>query len=80
MPVTKEKVMTALKEVIDPEIGVSLVEMGLIKDVVIEGDTVKVTMTLTTPGCPLMEQLVNSVEEKVKSLEGVNKAEVKLVF
>lgn len=80
MTVSKENVMAALKEVIDPEIGVSLVEMGLIKDVVIDGDTVKVTMTLTTPGCPLMAQLINSVEEKVKSLEGVKKAEVKLVF
>lgn len=78
--ITKEQVMEALKEVIDPEIGVSLVEMNLIKDVLIEGDKVKVKMTLTTPGCPLANQLVNDVKKKVESLEGVKKAEVELAF
>lgn len=80
MAITKERVLEALKEVIDPEIGVSLVEMNLIKDVLIEGDKVKVKMTLTTPGCPLANQLVNDVKKKVESLEGVKKAEVELVF
>lgn len=78
--ITKEQVMEALKEVIDPEIGVSLVEMNLIKDVLIEGDKVKVKMTLTTPGCPLANQLVGDVKRKVESLEGVKEAEVKLAF
>jgi metal-sulfur cluster biosynthetic enzyme len=78
--IAKDQVMQALKEVIDPEIGVSLVEMNLIKDVLIEGDKVKVKMTLTTPGCPLANQLVNDVKKKVESLEGVKKAEVELVF
>lgn len=78
--ITKEQVMQALKEVIDPEIGVSLVEMNLIKDVLIEGDKVKVKMTLTTPGCPLANQLVGDVKRKVEGLEGVKKAEVELVF
>ena len=78
--VTKEQVMEALKEVIDPEIGVSLVEMNLIKDVLIEGDKVKVKMTLTIPGCPLANMIVDSVKRKVESLEGVKEAEVELVF
>jgi metal-sulfur cluster biosynthetic enzyme len=78
--VTKEQVMEALKEVIDPEIGVSLVEMNLIKDVLIEGDKVKVKMTLTIPGCPLANMIVNDVRKKVQSLEGVKDAEVELVF
>jgi metal-sulfur cluster biosynthetic enzyme len=78
--IAKDRVMQALKEVIDPEIGVSLVEMDLIKDVLIEGDKVKVKMTLTTPGCPLANQLVNDVKKKVESLEGVKKAEVELAF
>lgn len=78
--VTKEEVMEALKEVIDPEIGLSLVEMNLIKDVLIEGDKVKVKMTLTIPGCPLANMIVDSVKEKVESLEGVKEAEVELVF
>lgn len=78
--ITKEKIMQALKEVIDPEIGISLVEMNLIKDVLIESDKVKVKMTLTTPGCPLANTLVNEVKKKIESLEGVKKAEVELVF
>jgi metal-sulfur cluster biosynthetic enzyme len=78
--VTKEQVMEALKEVIDPEIGVSLVEMNLIKDVLIEGNKVKVKMTLTIPGCPLANMIVDSVKRKVESLEGVKEAEVELVF
>lgn len=78
--VTKEQVMEALKEVIDPEIGISLVEMDLIKDVLIEGDKVKVKMTLTIPGCPLANMIVDSVKRKVESLEGVEEAEVELVF
>ncbi|NVM31922.1 MAG: metal-sulfur cluster assembly factor [Candidatus Helarchaeota archaeon] len=78
--VTKEEVMEALKEVVDPEIGVSLVEMDLIKDVLIEGDKVKVKMTLTIPGCPLANMIVDSVKRKVESLEGVEEAEVELVF
>lgn len=69
--ITKERITEALKEVIDPETGVSLVEMNLIKDVLIEGDKVKVKMTLTIPGCPLANQLVNEVKKKVESLEGV---------
>jgi len=78
--ITKEKIIQVLKEVIDPEIGVSLVEMNLIKDVLIEGEKVKVKMTLTIPGCPLANQLVEDVKRKVESLEGVKEAEVELVF
>ena len=78
--ITKEEVMEALKEVIDPEIGLSLVEMNLIKDVLIEGNKVKVKMTLTIPGCPLANMIVNDVRKKVQSLEGVKDAEVELVF
>lgn len=78
--ITKDQVLQALNEVIDPEIGVSLVEMNLIKDVLIEGDKVKVKMTLTIPGCPLANQLVEDVKRKVESLEGVKEAEVELVF
>ncbi len=78
--ISKEKIFEALKEVIDPEIGISLVEMNLIKDVLIEKDKVKIKMTLTTPGCPLASFLVNEVKKKVESLPGVKKAEVELVW
>lgn len=78
--VTKEEIIRALKEVVDPEIGLSLVDMDLIKEILIDGDKVKVKMTLTTPGCPLANMLVADVKRKVESLEGVKEAEVELVF
>lgn len=78
--VTKEEIFKALKEVVDPEIGLSLVDMDLIKEILIDGNKVKVKMTLTTPACPLANMLVADVKRKVESLEGVKEAGVELVF
>ncbi len=78
--ITKEEIIKALKEVIDPEIGLSLVDMDLIKEILIDDDKVKVKMTLTAPGCPLANMLVADVKRKVETLEGVKGAEVELVF
>jgi len=78
--VTEQEVKEALKDVIDPHVGVSLIDMGLIKGITIENDVVKVKMTLTTPFCPLANQLVGTVKSKVEQIDGVKKAEVELVF
>lgn len=75
---SKKEVEEALKEVMDPELGVSLVDLNLIKNITIEGDVVRIKMTLTSPFCPLSDYIVNQVKEKVESL-GV-KAEVDLIF
>lgn len=77
---TKKQIIEVLKEVIDPEIGISLVEMDLIRGVLIEGDKVKIKMTLTTPGCPLASYLVDEVKKKVESLKGVKEVEVEIIF
>jgi metal-sulfur cluster biosynthetic enzyme len=76
----KDAVLKELKEVIDPEIGLSIVDMNLIKDVKISGKDVFIKMTLTTPFCPLASFIVESVKEKVKSIKGVGKVEVEVVF
>jgi len=76
--VSKDEVEEALKEVMDPELGVSLVDLNLIKDITIEGDVVRIKMTLTSPFCPLSGYIVNQVKEKVESLGA--KAEVDLIF
>ncbi|MBU2617481.1 MAG: metal-sulfur cluster assembly factor [Euryarchaeota archaeon] len=76
--VSKNEVEEALKEVMDPELGVSLVDLNLIKDITIEGDVVRIKMTLTSPFCPLSGYIVNQVKEKVESLGA--KAEVDLIF
>jgi FeS assembly SUF system protein len=76
-----EKVVTVLKTIYDPEIPVDIYELGLIYDVFVNEDRdVKILMTLTTPNCPVAETLPVEVEEKVKSLNEVNEAEVEITF
>ena len=77
----KNSVIDALKSIYDPEIPVDIYELGLIYDVAIseDGDAV-VTMTLTTPHCPVAESLPNEVELRVLSVPGIRDAEVKLVW
>ena len=77
---TNEEVMDALREVIDPELGLDFVELGLIYDVAIDDGTVSVTYTLTTPGCPIGPQVSEQIEEFVSDLEDVNAVESTLTF
>ena len=76
-----EAVVEALKSIYDPEIPVDIYELGLIYDVAIseDGDAV-VTMTLTTPHCPVAESMPGEVELRVLSVPGIRDAEVKLVW
>jgi len=77
----ERKVLEALKTVIDPEIGISIVDLGLIREITADKDgNVHIKMTLTTPGCPLMNLLLLSAEEAAKSVEGVKSVKVELVF
>ena len=79
--VTEEDVMEALSNVIDPELGLDFVELGLIYGVEIAGGgDVKVTFTLTTPGCPIGPQVNEQIEEFVGELEGVRTIESEMVF
>lgn len=77
--ITEGEIRQALREVIDPEVGINLVDMNLIKDIKVDGERVKAKMTLTIPTCPLSSYLTNQVKEKVESLPGVKSAEVELV-
>ncbi|MCD6503648.1 MAG: hypothetical protein DRN30_03130 [Thermoplasmata archaeon] len=77
----ERKVLEALRTVIDPEIGISIVDMGLIREITADEEgNVHIKMTLTTPGCPLMNLLLLSAEEAAKSVEGVKNVKVELVF
>ena len=78
--VTKESVMKALEGCIDPELGINVVDMGLIYDVDVKKDSVHVKMTLTNPGCPMAGMIARDVEETVKGLDGVKSADVELVW
>lgn len=76
-----ERVIDAIRTVYDPEIPVNIFELGLIYKVDIEDDnTVKIDMTLTSPHCPVAEILPEEVRQKVFSVDGVNDAEVGVVW
>ena len=76
----EERVVAALKTVFDPEIPVDIYELGLIYDIEVEDARVKVRMTLTSPACPVAGSLPGEVEQKVEGVDGVERAEVELVW
>lgn len=77
----KDQVIEALKSVYDPEIPVDIYELGLIYDIAISEDCdAVITMTLTTPHCPVAESLPNEVELRVLSVPGIRDAEVNVVW
>jgi metal-sulfur cluster biosynthetic enzyme len=77
---TEEDVMEALSNVIDPELGLDFVELGLIYSVAVDQGDVLVTFTLTTPGCPIGPQVTEQIEEFVGELEGVKTVASEMVF
>ena len=73
-------VLETLKQVMDPEIGCNIVVLGLIYDVGISGGRVQLTMTHTTPGCPMHESLVAGVRQAILTIPGVTDAVVEVVW
>lgn len=80
MMVDEEVVTEALSNVIDPELGLDFVELGLIYGIEIDGGDVSVTFTLTTPACPIGPQVSEQIEEFVGDIEGVEKVSTSMVF
>ena len=77
----RKKIITALKTVYDPEIPVDIWELGLIYNITINDDnSVKVVMTLTSPNCPVAEELPLEVERAVLSVEEVKSVDLDLTF
>jgi metal-sulfur cluster biosynthetic enzyme len=77
---TVDEVTDALREVIDPELGLDFVELGLIYEVTVDGGTVHVTYTLTSPGCPIGPQVSEQIEEFVMELDGVQDVQSTMTF
>jgi metal-sulfur cluster biosynthetic enzyme len=77
---TVDEVEEALTNVIDPELGLDFVELGLIYEIEVEGAEVFVTFTLTSPGCPIGPQVTEQIEEFVGELEGVESVYPKMTF
>ena len=76
----KEKVISEIKKIYDPEIPVNIYELGLIYDISIENHDVKVKMTLTTPNCPVAESLPKEVKDSIKEIKEVNDVSLDLVW
>lgn len=76
----KIQVLEVLRTVIDPEVGINIVDMGLVYDVIINNDEVEVRMTLTTQGCPMSNYITTEADAAVRSLDGVNLVMVNLVW
>jgi metal-sulfur cluster biosynthetic enzyme len=77
---TVDEVTDALREVIDPELGLDFVELGLIYEVTVDGGAVQVTYTLTSPGCPIGPQVSEQIEEFVTELDGVEDVQSTMTF
>jgi metal-sulfur cluster biosynthetic enzyme len=77
----KERILTALETVIDPELGVDIVNLGLVYEVAFEKDgATEIKMTLTTMGCPLADILTDNIHEALKEIPEVTSVDVKLVW
>jgi metal-sulfur cluster biosynthetic enzyme len=77
---TVEEVTDALRDVIDPELGLDFVELGLIYEVAVDGGAVNVTYSLTSPGCPIGPQVAEQIEEFVSEVEGVESVSSNMTF
>jgi len=75
-----QEIEEALTNVIDPELGLDFVELGLIYGIQQDSGNVHVTFTLTTPACPIGPQITEQIEEFVAPLEGVNSVKSSMVF
>jgi metal-sulfur cluster biosynthetic enzyme len=78
--VSEDQVKLALRRVKDPDLQLNIIDLGLVYGIAVDGSTVKVDMTLTSPACPSGPELMTNAENEVKSLPGVEKVEVNLVW
>jgi len=78
--VSEDQVKLALRRVKDPDLQLNIIDLGLVYAIAVDGSTVKVDMTLTSPACPSGPELMTNAESEVKSLPGVEKVEVNLVW
>lgn len=78
--VKKANIMDKLEKVIDPETGLSMVDMGFIRNVEVEDPIVDIEMTLTSPGCPMQRQFTGKVKKGISELDNVDEVNVELTF
>jgi metal-sulfur cluster biosynthetic enzyme len=80
MAVTEKEIQQALKKVKDPELGLDLLTLGLVYDIQIQAAEVTAIISLTSPMCPVAEQIVDEARLAIAKVDGVEKADVRLTF
>ena len=80
MSADRNYVLDSLREVIDPELGYNIVDLGLIYSLDVDDDVVRITMTMTTPGCPAQDYIMSGVYERSRTLPGVSDVRIDLVW
>ena len=76
----QETIYAALKHIYDPEVGINIVDMGLIYSLDLEDNKVGIYMTLTSPACPAGPQILSQVESKLRELDGVEEVDINVVW
>jgi metal-sulfur cluster biosynthetic enzyme len=79
-PVARADVLQRLRWIMDPELGLDIVTLGLVYDVAVTGATVRVAMTLTTRGCPLHQIITTAVQDALQWMEGVDQVDLEIVW
>ncbi|MBN1923282.1 MAG: DUF59 domain-containing protein [Nanoarchaeota archaeon] len=74
----KNKIITKLKKIIDPHIGVNIYDLGLVKKITIKDDSAEVLFKPTSPYCPMISYFITEIEKAVKSVKGINKVKIKI--
>ena len=80
MLVTSEEVRGALREVLDPEYPISLVDLGLIRGIEVDGTTARIKLTYTCMGCPAMDMIQEDIQERLLQMEGIDEVEIEVVW
>ncbi|QYJ15031.1 Putative 1,2-phenylacetyl-CoA epoxidase, subunit D [Rubrobacter xylanophilus DSM 9941] len=75
-----EEVRDALREVLDPEYPISLVDLGLIRGIEVEGEVVRIKLTYTCMGCPAMDMIQDDIRERLLQMEGVGEVDIEVVW
>jgi metal-sulfur cluster biosynthetic enzyme len=78
--IDQSSIRSALRQVVDPELGCNIVDLGLVYGIAIIGATITVTMTLTTSGCPMHESIASGVQAALLDLDGVKEVDVQVVW
>jgi metal-sulfur cluster biosynthetic enzyme len=77
---SQDTIYESLKQIYDPEVGINIVDMGLIYGLDIDDQKIGVTMTLTSPGCPAGPQILGQIDSALKALEGVEDVDIQVVW